>query len=371
MLTRADDFPIHQTPEPIAYTGSDRNFYDRYFYNGFHLGDENIFFACAMGQYPALNVMDAAFCLIKDGKQHSVFASRELGHERMSTSVAPIEIDIVEPHVEHCIRVSDNEAGIEADLTFRLRTAPVEEPRFTYRLGTRIILDYTRLTQFGEWTGWISLNGKRFDVTPATFRGTRDRSWGIRPVGAADPQPVAPPPEPQFYWLWAPLQFDDGGSLFHVNENAAGAAWARSAQWVPLAPDAARELKDGRADLAFQSGTRHARTAELFLFDEHGETTVKLTPRYKFFMRGIGYMHPERNHGSYHGAHSVTSEVLDLATLNEGDFHSTHIQAIVDAEMTGPLVSGGGTRKGRGILEQLIIGRHEPSGFNDLFSLAP
>ena len=48
MLTRADDFPIHQTPEPIAHTGSDRNFYDRYFYNGIHLGEEDIFFACAI-----------------------------------------------------------------------------------------------------------------------------------------------------------------------------------------------------------------------------------------------------------------------------------------------------------------------------------
>ena len=34
MLTRGDDYPIHQTPEPIAYAGSDRNFYDRYFFNG-------------------------------------------------------------------------------------------------------------------------------------------------------------------------------------------------------------------------------------------------------------------------------------------------------------------------------------------------
>ncbi len=367
MLTRADDFPIHQTPEPIAYTGSDRNFYDRYFYNGYHLGDEDLFFACAMGQYPALNVMDAAFCVIKNGKQHSVFASRELGHERMNTHVAPIEIEIVEPLSCHRIRVTANETGIEADLTFRRRTVAVEEPRFTYRIGTRTILDYTRLTQMGEWEGWVSVEGEKTQVTPATFRGTRDRSWGIRPVGAGDPQPPAPPLEPQFYWLWAPLNFNDGGSLFHVNENAEGAAWARSAQWVPLAPNPAHDLKDGRARLAFQSGTRHAKEAELFFFDEHGETTVRLTPRYKFFMRGVGYMHPERAHGTYHGAHSVTGEVLDLGALNEGDFHSTHIQAIVDAEMAGPL----GTRKGRGILEQLIIGRYEPSGFDSLLSLAP
>ncbi|WP_293542506.1 hypothetical protein, partial [Phenylobacterium sp.] len=29
MLTKGDDFPIHQTPEPIAVSGTDRNFYDR------------------------------------------------------------------------------------------------------------------------------------------------------------------------------------------------------------------------------------------------------------------------------------------------------------------------------------------------------
>ena len=32
MLTKGDDFPLHQTPEPVAYAGTDRNFYDRYFF---------------------------------------------------------------------------------------------------------------------------------------------------------------------------------------------------------------------------------------------------------------------------------------------------------------------------------------------------
>ena len=34
MLSNADDYPIHQNPEPIAYAGQSRNFYDRYFFNG-------------------------------------------------------------------------------------------------------------------------------------------------------------------------------------------------------------------------------------------------------------------------------------------------------------------------------------------------
>ena len=47
MLTKADDYPIHQTPEPIAFAGTDRNFYDRYFFNGYSRGGET-FFAAAL-----------------------------------------------------------------------------------------------------------------------------------------------------------------------------------------------------------------------------------------------------------------------------------------------------------------------------------
>jgi len=66
-LTKGDDFPIHQTSEPIAYSGTDRNFYDRYFFNGYPMegGD---FFALAFGVYPHLNIADASFCVVRDGR---------------------------------------------------------------------------------------------------------------------------------------------------------------------------------------------------------------------------------------------------------------------------------------------------------------
>jgi hypothetical protein len=50
VLTRADDYPIHQTAEPIAYAGTDRNFYDRYFFNGYSATQgDTAFFAAAFG----------------------------------------------------------------------------------------------------------------------------------------------------------------------------------------------------------------------------------------------------------------------------------------------------------------------------------
>src|SRR4030095_14448471 len=61
MLTKGDDFPIHQTPEPIAYAGSDRNFYDRYFFNAY-APDGSAFAAIAFGVYPAPHVLAAPQC---------------------------------------------------------------------------------------------------------------------------------------------------------------------------------------------------------------------------------------------------------------------------------------------------------------------
>ena len=67
VLSSCDDFPIHQTSQPIARTGSsDLNHYDRYFFNGY-TRDARLFFAAAMGLYPNRHVADAAVSVVIDG----------------------------------------------------------------------------------------------------------------------------------------------------------------------------------------------------------------------------------------------------------------------------------------------------------------
>jgi hypothetical protein len=52
MLSRFDDYPIHQTPEPIAHrASSDPNAYDRYWFNGLDR-DGGFYFGAALGLYP-------------------------------------------------------------------------------------------------------------------------------------------------------------------------------------------------------------------------------------------------------------------------------------------------------------------------------
>ena len=88
MLSSMDDYPLHQIADVIRHVGtSDRNFYDRYYFN-LHNCSEEIFVVFGLGQYPTLGVQDA-FLLVRHGDSHRVIrGSRTLG-DRADITVGP------------------------------------------------------------------------------------------------------------------------------------------------------------------------------------------------------------------------------------------------------------------------------------------
>ena len=71
MLSSMDDYPLHQIAEVIRHVGtSDRNFYDRYYFN-LHASSDELFLAMGLGQYPNLAVQDA-FAVVRRGDRHLV-----------------------------------------------------------------------------------------------------------------------------------------------------------------------------------------------------------------------------------------------------------------------------------------------------------
>jgi hypothetical protein len=350
MLTKADDFPVHQTPEPIAFAGQDRNFYDRYFFNGY-TADRSVFFAVAMGFYPQLGIADAAFSLIIDGVQHNIRASRHLvGGERLDLSVGPIHIEIVAALQQIRLELDDNDSGISAELTFDARHQPIEEPRFIRRNGTRLFMDYTRMTQNGGWSGAIRTPAGPLLLDPATTMGTRDRSWGIRPVGAPEPQP---PPQGNFG------QFPAHAVFAHTNDDAAGLPWNRRAVVAPLNGPMV-DVDEVHLALRYAPGGRRVAEARIAL-GSRGELIV--TPGdVHFYMHGLGYTHPVWGHGMDHGPLQVAHDSITLSAINDLSPENLHIQALSDARLHWD----GAEHRGSGILEQLLIGPHQPSGFTGL-----
>lgn len=360
MITKADDYPIHQTPEPIAHVGtSDRNFYDRYFFNGY-ARDGSTYFAAALGSYPNRRVMDAAFNVVHRGRQYVLRASRLAGAERMETRVGPINIEVIEPLARLRLEVAANPWGISGDLVFNRRAPALEEPRFLRRVGGRIFMDYTRLTQHGAWTGTLNVDGQVIDVGAHGFWGTRDRSWGIRPVG--EREAGVPSFPPQFFWLWSPINFDDLCTHFDVNEDADGEQWHAAGMSVSQGGDVQEACTVGYR-LTMQPGTRHASGADIVLRPRAGnELRIALKPLYNFYMVGLGYGHPQWGHGMFVGDNEVAGESWRLSEIDPTVPLHLHVQAICEATL--------GARHGVGVLEQLILGPHKPTGFKELLDMA-
>ncbi len=367
MLTHGDDYPLHQTSLPIAYSGTDRNFFDRYFFNGYS-PDGELFFAIALGVYPNINIMDASFCVICDDVQHNIHTSRILNMERMKTQVGPISVEVIEPLQKLAVRLGENEYGIRAELTFQGRVKPIEEPQFVYKQGPRTLFDFTRLTQSGTWNGWLEIQGKKFEISEDRFMGTRDRSWGVRPIGTQDPQQLVPEKPPQYYWVWAPLNFDDCAVFYSENTDAEGKAWQKGGCIASLDVDSPKHAMDVNASLVFESGTRHAKKAELFYnFDDNESLQIILEPQHKFYMTGLGYVNLEWGHGMYKGEDVIGYDSYDLISPSDPALWNLHIQAFCKAR----LIKDGVEKDGIGVLEQLILGPHAPSGFTDIFDMAP
>jgi hypothetical protein len=364
MLHLLDDHPVHPTPEPLLHPGTgDRNHYDRFFFNGY-TRDGTLFFALAFGTYPNRGIRDAAFSVVRGGRQHALHASRE-AEAREPLAVGPIAIEIEEPMRTLRVRVGPDESGLAAELRFHARTVAAEEPRFVRRERGRLLMDVTRFTQFGSWEGWISIGGERVAVTPSRVLGCRDRSWGVRPLGERSAGPA--PSEPQFFWLWAPLNFDDCCAHFAVNEDAGGTRWHQNGIVLPLlAPDddpvdtrGIESFRDVRHRIEWQPGTRRATKAELTLLGPaRAAREIVLEPILTFQMLGLGYLHPEWGHGVWKGREAVASESWVLADCAPLDPRFLHVQQLCRARM--------GDRDGIGILEQLVIGPHAPSHFTGL-----
>lgn len=122
------------------------------------------------------------------------------------------------------LRVRCRHERLTLDLTWHGVVEPVDEPHHVLRAGGRVVLDAHRFAQLGRWSGTVSLDGHQWTATPATWLGNRDRSWGIRPVGAA-----APPERPDdevapfgFWWTYVPLLFPDHALLLMAQEDGDG-----------------------------------------------------------------------------------------------------------------------------------------------------
>ncbi|MCE4266304.1 hypothetical protein [Rhodococcus globerulus] len=363
MLSKWDDYPIHQAAFPIAQTvSSDAGRYDRH-WMAMHDKDLTTQVGFGLSVHPNRGIVDASISVSRNGRQRSTFASAPLRRDH-DMAAGPLRLEVVEPMRQLRV-VLDEYEGMSADLTFTAVTQHIEDSRMRRESGTTLISERVRTVQFGEWSGTMTVDGDTFECNNHDWWGFRDRSWGSRTTGTvAESKNSAQ--QSSIYFAWTLLRFDDECLLVAINETPEGISEARTVAVLPfLKPgDAAYGEEDlitrsdtFEFDIAYVPGTRRAEHVTLHV-GPRGQVAreIEITPKGEFLMQGLGYYHPRWKHGTDHGGLAVGSQAWDLADVDPARIENVHAQQICRAQRSDGAI-------GLGLFEHVALGPHLPTGF--------
>ena len=370
-ISPADDLLTHQTTETFdqVFT-SDRNFYDRYYFN-MHASSDELFLVAGMGQYPNLGVTDAFVSISHGNTLYVVRASRELGADRLDTRVGPFRIEVLEGLRSLRLQLDENEWGVAFDLRFDGTVPALEEPRQTQRQFNRITMDTSRFAQVGCYGGTLRVGSQSYDVTPDRWKGARDHSWGIRPVGEREAPGIAVKVQRShgFFHNWLPMQFDDFLFKVFFEEDADGKRLIEeSVKIYNIGIDKEIEqMGTPRHEFTYLSGTRELEKAVIHFAHPSGrELSVTTEPlRTVYLAAGSGYLPaPDWGHGMYKG-----ELVVEGLSWDVGDPAVRRQIALLNETLCRFRLSTG--ELGYGMHENLLVGVYHPYGFGTPEAVAP
>jgi hypothetical protein len=306
-------------------------------------------------------------------RHHVVRASRELGSNRLDTSVGPFRVEVLEGLRRLRVVCEPNEHGVAFDLVFDGAGPALEEPRTVQRMAHgRIQMDTSRYSQVGRWSGRLEVAGRRFEVTPERWQGVRDHSWGVRGVGEPEPPGIRVKDMARgfgFFHTWMPMHFPDFLLKIFVEEDRNGVRLVEESMKIHHFANGGAVEKMGppRIHFDYLSGTREITGATVEVEDPQGKPlTIRATPlRTLYLAAGTGYVPaPDWTHGMYQGELKVEGKTYDVGAREARAKLGPLYETLSRYELSTGEV-------GYGLLENLVVGTYIPHGFTTPGAVAP
>lgn len=384
MLTKYDEFPVHQSPYPFSRIPITDYSFDDGFYFGFFCPDEKLFLFAGMRVNPNADMIGGYAGVMREGVQYTVRMKRPWS-PRHETVIGPYSLDVVEAFTDLHLALGANDSELSFDLHWLGAGPPFTEAHHFATNRQRVTTDQTRYTQPGRASGWIEFAGRRFEVHPDRWYASRDHSWGLyyeRTPLAPDRRWMRPRERGQrrSLRLWTVFATPTTAGFFSVHEAADGSRGGLNDTFgTPfegyITPDGTEvvELVDIAHRAEFEPGSRVMRTVGAELTDANGDIWAidHVAAQPPWYPQTIGYDAGSwRDGGSmytYAGTDEpvlefdefdLSSQPFDFATHDGRELKDrTGLEYLVSVQVTAP---DGTTASGAGQTELFVWSDYEP-----------
>lgn len=330
MLTPFDEYPFHQVTAPFGTVATS----DQHWNDGHYIclcdNAGQVSLCSTVRFYQNNDVADGFVCLRHDGKQYNFRVSRRLRPD-FELSMGPLRMEVIEPLKSVRLVLDANDiVPITLDIVCTTTAVPWVGPVSVSRPQGVLISERLTYEITGVVSGHATVNGRRFDFTPADTAFFRNHSWGFMggrggPRQYSAPIHTGPPRTGLRNWVlyWMP----DHGGFFEFLEDADGNRMSGSytmpdgrpypAFAVILGPDAMKRIESIEHDLTFYEGSSRLMGGTLRLRDEDGrERQFTIEDMGWVYCQGGGYFggfNDGLGQGIWRGEYYEEGEVWDVS----------------------------------------------------------
>ncbi len=404
MLSKYDEYPVHQAARPFAHIPSTDYSWDDGHYIGVFSADEKVFLSTGFRVNPNADVVGAYALFNVAGRQFTLRLSR-CWRRQIDTVFGPLSFDFIEPLKALRLKLEANDSGLSFDIVWTGVSPAFEESHHIAEMRGRITTDQTRYSQPGTAQGWIQFEGRCWEVTPGKWGGARDHSWGLysdrKPLGGHREwlPPRIESGVPRALHVWSLFHAGDWSGFYNLNESPTGEqGHLNDFHGTPFEGTIYKgwncepvHLVAATHKLRFQPGTRVLSGGTLNFRDHLGRPWEQrfevMSP--PWVPQTTGYTPGGWTDGgtihTYHGNEELAMEWDDFdfsqqpfdykpyPPRNGGDQHANFdtfrlvsgdkmqgVEFLIRTEIVDP---EGKVHKGQGHLENFVFGRYDPYGF--------
>ena len=192
MVSRFDEFLIHQTEQTLASVASEHPEWQDRFYFNVHDRDGEFALVTGLGAFPNRKMSQAYIFAAHAGQHYGYLQVRPLNNDREMMTAGTLSFNVIEPLKSWALDIDDEASGIGGSLVFKERCPLYRFSPIEWQKSGNQVVKQMHYTQAGVYEGSLTIGGRTF----TDLIGMRDRSWGIRDMARVP------------FWVWISAQFD-------------------------------------------------------------------------------------------------------------------------------------------------------------------